>query len=343
MRRQFGLSAFVAITLLSSGASAQEAGDMETALAYYAFRHLEAMPILRNRSVRVGDVMILDRQEDVLAGAKDCYPSLETMREQENGADSVRSHHMSVSIETVASIAGGTDVRGLVRADASLEGLYNDSSAVLFSQVVADLPSPDIQALFPDNVARIDKCQYTLDVLASHRYDRLLVTRAYSGSIEVGFVFNGAGSAEIEAATARIGQYVSDASIQGQLEGGLTRASLDRWAQGVIAVQSSRLDRNRLAQAWIFMDEDPETVADLERLVREYLQNDNFEIRQGIGGDIRNFFERLGFFPEDIDEYRRNIFAGEEGEEYSPEDIPDEHWRAAAALAAAIVIVANTG
>ncbi|RKF13907.1 hypothetical protein D6850_11995 [Roseovarius spongiae] len=109
----------------------------------------------------------------------------------------------------------------------------------------------------------------------------------------------------------------------------------------MIAVQSSRLNLSRLAEAWLVMNENIDTVIGLEGLVQEYLQNESFEIREGIRGAIRNQLEEWGFYGQDFENYRRQIFAGEEGSEYSPEDIPEEHWRAAAALAAAILIASE--
>jgi len=300
------------------------------------------MPILTNRTVRVGDVVSVEIYEEVLAPAVDCYLSLSTKSEEADGVRSGRTHHIKVSVETVASISTGADVRRIVAAEAALKALFRDSSAVMFSGVVGTVPDPSIQELYPDKVERIDDCRSTLETLAQHRYDQLLVTRTYSGSIDVGFVFERGASAELSAATDVIGRFISDASATAQAERNFNRAVLGHWENGVIAVQSSRLNLNRLAQAWLVMNENIDTVIGLEELVQEYLQNDSFEIREGIRGAIRNQLEEWGLIEQDFIDYRREIFAGEEGSEYLPDDIPNEHWRAAAALAAAILISSET-
>jgi len=338
MMNTFLKSVFLGAIFISSPAFSQQAKDVETAIAYYAFQQLKAMPIISNRTVRVGDLLIVNRQEDVLAAASRCYPTLRTKSEEENGAASGRTHHISMSIETVASIAAEANVRRLITAEATLEALFKDSSAVVFSGVTGTVPDPDIQELFSDKVETTQECRPTTETLAQHRYDRVLVTRTYSGSIDVGFAFERGTSAEIAAATDVIGQYISDASVTAEAARNSKRAILGNWDRGVIAVQSSRLNPNRLAEAWLVMNQDIDTVIELEELVQEYLQSDDFEIREGIAGAIRNLFEEWGYFQQDFIEYRRSIFAGEEGQEYSPQDIPDEHWRAAAAFAAAILI-----
>ncbi|WP_147438900.1 hypothetical protein [Roseovarius spongiae] len=338
-------SVFCSIVLggiaIASPSFSQEAKDLHTAIAYYAFRELKAMPVLTNRTVVVGDVISVSPYEEVLAPAADCYLSLRTKPEQEDGARSGRTHHVKISVDIVGAIAGSADVRRIVTAEAALEALFKNSSAVVFSGVTGSVPDPSIQELFPRKVENIEDCRPTLETLAQHRYDRLLVTRTYSGSIDAGFVFERGTSTEISAATDVIGRFFSDASVTVRGETNSNHVLLGKWENGVIAVQSSRLNLSRLAEAWLVMNENIDTVIGLEGLVQEYLQNESFEIREGIRGAIRNQLEEWGFYGQDFENYRRQIFAGEEGSEYSPEDIPEEHWRAAAALAAAILIASE--
>jgi hypothetical protein len=316
---------------------AQEATDVNAAIAYYAFRYLESMPILENRGIGVGDVIVL-RNEDILASAHICYPSLQTALEQGVGDDG-RSHTIKLSLDALGSLSSKAELARIVEGDVELRALYERSASVFFSDVVAHLPRPDIQALFTENVKKIARCQPTIDVLASNRYDWLLVTRLYMGTVNAGFVLNTAGEADINAAVARIGKHVSDASVQMEVEGKQRKVSLSKLDQGTIAVQSSRLDANRLAEAWILMEEDVETVAQLEGLVREYLGNDDYKIRKNYLGRIINFLEKFGLFSNDFEEYRLSIFGSENSEIQSLDEIPDEHWRATAALAASLVIV----
>jgi len=296
------------------------------------------MPILRNRSIEVGDVMTLNRYEEVISGADRCYPSLQTKREQQNGEDSVRNYTMWSSIDVIAEISGGAKVKKIVNADASLTGSLNDRAAINFSNVIGILPSPDIQALFPENVEKTDTCKPVLEVIASPRYNNLLVTRVYQGSVSVGFAFLVDGGANISASTGRLGKALADVNAEISVEGNLTTISLNEWTNGVIAVQSSRIDRDKLAEAWILMNENPETIAELESLIGQYLGEEDPGFRQELSWGIRSFMEKIGWFGKDIDEMRRNIFMGEKAEEYTTNDIPDEHWRAAAAVASALII-----
>lgn len=301
------------------------------------------MPILRNRTIKVGDVISVSPYEEVLTAARDCYRSLRTEPEQGNGVRSGRTRHVRVSLDIVGRVAGSAEVRSIVTAETSLEALFMDSAAVIFAGVIGTVPYPSIQELLPDRVENIEECRRTLETLAQHRYDQLLVTRTYSGSIDAGFAFEGGVNAEVSAAIDMINRLIPHASLTADAETNSTYVVIERWDNGVIAVQSSRLNINRLAEAWLVMNEDIDTVIGLEELVQEYLQNESFEIREGIGGALRNQLEEWGFYGQDFTNYRRQIFAGEEGSEYSLEDIPEEYWRAAAALAAAILITSETG
>ncbi|EPX76803.1 hypothetical protein Salmuc_04689 [Salipiger mucosus DSM 16094] len=289
------------------------------------------MPILRNRTIRVGDIMKVDPYEDVLAAASRCYLSLETQD------DSPRSHYMWTSLEAVVEASAGAEIKKVVEAEAGLQGAFEKSAAIIFEDITATVPDPDMQELHADKVENIDGCRPTLEVLKSRRYDSILATRIYQATVSAGFVFDTSGDANAKAAAGKLTKQLSDVSGEVSVQGGKEWVTLGEWTHGVIAVQSSRLNPDELARAWLLMNENPETLAQLERLLGEYYSAEDPGRWQELKWTIKNFLEEYGWAEETIDDLRRRIYGSEGVEAVSLEDIPAEHWRATGALAAAML------
>ncbi|WP_209508275.1 hypothetical protein [Ruegeria sp. HKCCSP335] len=331
---------FVASTYASAGI-ADEPATMRAALTHYAFSELKSVPLLVNRNIEVGDVVSLTGNEEVIVAWERCFPDLEAGPLHVNGELVVKSKEIRTSLEAILAASGSADAKKLATVKGAAKGELEKSAAFLFENVTSITPVGGRRDLNPDEINPVERvnCSRAEDGYNGYLIGSILVTTVYQGSVSAGLVFEVSGEASAGAkAGKKVTKTIGNVQLSAEIKGMYEQVVLDEYTNGPIAIQSSTVDQYELAKIWVAINEDPETLAELERTLFEYLRSRDPSAGQRLNWWFRDLKEKLGFANQNIDDYLASVFASGKGEQISELEIPDEHWRASAIYASLLAL-----
>lgn len=330
--------AVLQLTIAGSAYAADDATTYKAFLAKIAISEWGAIPILIDLHADVGTLYTLENlsQERPASRGVQCYR--DRYLEKPAGRPSILMHQ---GAGVAASIHAGIPLRKYF-TDLGIGGSYSKATSTTYrlDRIQIEGPWSDWPLSDPDNTLDDEACN-TLRTYISGVTAGLLGFRTIHSSLRIETFLDVMVAADVEA---KLG---SETATLAKAKARILKAHSDyliiEGEQTLIALQPTKLDPRELAKIYAYFNDNPDSYAELQMLVDNYLAGTDPDFWERRSAEIKGWLEKHWWGGKTLDDFVIQIFSSEEARPLS--EIEEEvqtlgqiPFEASGYLAAAIVI-----
>ena len=318
--------------LLPAGAEANQKQYRALLAKFFLLNHL-AIPLHNNGNVKSGDVLKLP--EEASYTSRDVCYDLGPVKYTTLNSEFIKS-----TFEVAGEVGGSVTLQKIAEIEAELGAKLGSESSILLDPFSQEGPPKGMVSLM--NPKQTKECAMIPDILnGSGRRDHILVTRVFHGKqsaqVSVGISANANVSAKIK--EAKIKAILGGSpEVRVKPSGSTTILQIARTPDALsLAIQSAVIKPQELAR--IYLQTQSNSSYDLEVLVQEYVTGSEPAVLDKIFLRLQIALKELSIFFGSTARLYSAVFSGEGAVPIEKVQVPPEHWRTLAAVAAAHEIV----